>query len=459
MENLLKKWKIDTSVLLKSKTTRKSSTIEDENLETMRFLEYNLKDHDEEGFIKIESTSRIKILREKNSKPTLLQNMQENYQAQVIHSTYAPTLKKKKLKSKYNTKQQVIKTKFLSIANVKSDWMEVQNFNLPNITKMSVKYDFEVLKDVKDNMFEVSRNVFNIKHKKPFSIKNPSESISFPFNILEDQYLMDIYKDLECKKDEFAFFMPDYVFRMLTTINKRNFPWNIKIMKEGNKYIFYAEISEENPFLIFQTYNENNLKKLPEDELKVANENQESSLCEENFYRLLSGKKNLETIHQNYRYVKLSLDKNFHIYTRINYDASNQKGKNVFLRAFNTFNTSWKDLDKNPKTILDRCLKNNIARVSNWIIDSMLTEVEEVDIAFIARIRKNEGNNHKILKVEKKKISEIIRFFNFKTKNCFVCLHLILGRILNLKKNGSFILHKEAFKSDLTLFRLSKEDN
>ena len=458
MENLLSKWKLDTSTLLTTKTTRKSSTIEDENQETMRFLEFNVKDYDEEGFIKIESTSRIKILREKNSKPTLLQNMQENYQAQVIQSTYAPTQKKRKLKNKYNTKQQIIKTKFLSIANVKSDWMEVQNFNLPNITKMNCSYTFETLKDVKENMFKVNKNIFNIKPKKPFSISKPSESISFPFNILEDKYLMDVYSNLKCGENEYAFFMPDYVFRTLTTINKRNFPWNIKIMKEGNKYIFYAEISEENPFLIFQTYNENNLTKLPEDELKVANQNQESSLCEENFYRLLSGKKNVDTIHKNYKYVKLTLDNNFHIYTRINYDATDQNGKNVFIRAFNTPNTSWKDLAKNPKTILDRCLKNNIARVSSWIIDSMLTEVEEVDIAFIGRVRKNESNNHKILKVEKKKIGEIVRFFNFKTKNCFVCIQLIFGKILNLKKNGSFILHKEAFKSDLTLFRLSNED-
>ena len=65
-------------------------------------------------------------------------------------------------------------------------------------------------------------------------------------------------------------------------------------MKDNNKYILYAEISEENPFLIFQTYNENNLTDIPEEEIKVASQNQESTLIEENFYVIRLSRNNFK---------------------------------------------------------------------------------------------------------------------------------------------------------------------
>lgn len=68
-------------------------------------------------------------------------------------------------------------------------------------------------------------------------------------NIHEDEYLMNIYKDLTLKDDEFAFFMPDYIFNNFTSIYFKNFPWNLNVIKNKNKFIFSADISSENPFL------------------------------------------------------------------------------------------------------------------------------------------------------------------------------------------------------------------
>ncbi len=70
-------------------------------------------------------------------------------------------------------------------------------------------------------------------------------------DILKDDYLMDIYKNIELPADEYAFFLPGNVFFALSTANNKNFPWNLKIIKQENKFILYVEIDKENPFLLF----------------------------------------------------------------------------------------------------------------------------------------------------------------------------------------------------------------
>lgn len=43
--------------------------------------------------------------------------------------------------------------------------------------------------------------------------------------------------------------MPDYIFNTFTSIYFKNFPWNMNILKNKNKFIFTADINSENPFL------------------------------------------------------------------------------------------------------------------------------------------------------------------------------------------------------------------
>lgn len=77
-----------------------------------------------------------------------------------------------------------------------------------------------------------------------------------------------------------AFFMPDFIFNNFTSIYFKNFPWNLNVLKHKNKFILNADINSENPFLFLQTYNENNMNKISEIEIDVANNNMESTLLE-----------------------------------------------------------------------------------------------------------------------------------------------------------------------------------
>lgn len=99
-------------------------------------------------------------------------------------------------------------------------------------------------------------------------------------DILNDEYLKDIYENLHLPEDEYAFFIPDYIFNQLIAIIKKYYPWNFKILKNKNKFIFYEEISQENPFLFFESYDENDLENCPETEIELAEINQESTLIE-----------------------------------------------------------------------------------------------------------------------------------------------------------------------------------
>lgn len=61
--------------------------------------------------------------------------------------------------------------------------------------------------------------------------------------------------------------------------------------------------------------------------------NYESTLVEEKFFHLINNK---EVQKKNYRYVKLSLDEDTFIYTRINYDALETKKDRILIKTMNT---------------------------------------------------------------------------------------------------------------------------
>lgn len=136
---------------------------------------------------------------------------------------------------------------------------------------------------------------------------------------------MGIYKDIKLEEDEFAFFVPEFIFTQILAVNKKVYPWYFRIIKEGNKFIFYEKISPENPFLFFQTMNENDLENMPDSELELAAMNEENTLVEESFYNYLGGE--LKGNKTNYQYLKITLDEQHSIYTKISLDGKEWNDK------------------------------------------------------------------------------------------------------------------------------------
>lgn len=417
------------------------------------FLDPNQIDAEEEGFVSIESTSRLKVLKNKQSKPTLLQNLQVNFQPTVTQSTFALSAKKKKLKNKYTTKTTTIKLKFHSIGNVKSDWKEVVYHTLPNLSKTKVEFDIEVLKP-EESLKTIKKSLFGVSAKRPKKLKFDELEYSQPMNLIHDEYLLGLYEGLELEEGQSAFLMPDYVFMSLATVSKKEFPRNIGVKKEGQKCYLYTDVKSDNPFGYLTTYNENNLKDLPDNEAILGEAAERATFVEEIFQKTAVGINSKKINYkENFRYLKITIDKDTFIFTKVHVDAVDSNNKKTLIRTLYDDKKSWKNFDKKYDFYINSALSDNIGRVAEWFAYATLTGAERMAVGCVGNSGKEGALEFSIKKVENKSVNEIRSFFNLKETDAFVSLKNCLKLVKDLKEDGNYMINKAAFKPTLTVYK------
>lgn len=436
--------------------THKKSTVEQQSNYIKYMQPHAEEDETEEGFIGIESTSRLKILKQKVQKPSLLQSLQATFQPTVTHSTYNLPAKKKKLKNKYTTKASVQKLRFQSIGNVKGDWKEVKYFNLPNLTKVSIEHSIEVLKEDFEKLPGVNQKLFNIRPTHPIKILHKEVMYSAPTNLLHDDYLMKIHDELELEAGEFAFFMPDYIFVTLSTIAKKEFPRNITVNKTGNKFFLSADVDSFNPFVYLSTYKENSSKEFPDNE-KDLGEVAERQTCVEELMQKYATDKEMNDLKykKTWQYLKITLDDRFYIYTKVLVDAVDANDQRVLLRTLYEDGDGWTDFTKKYPQYIQTAFLENSARVAEWYTYALLTQSEKIAVGCISRNPSNTDYqcDLSIRRVEKKTLNEIGMLFNLREIDCFVSTYTCLKLLEALESDGEYVVNKTAFKPVLTIFK------
>ena len=99
-----------------------------------------------------------------------------------------------------------------------------------------------------------------------------------------------------------------------------------------------------------------------------------------------------------------------------------------------------------------------MGRVMEWMTQAILTETNEVYIGMLERVNVTKNDQHCILKVEKKKLEQLMKFFNLKQESIFNGFKYMLSNIRNLSNDGNYILHKEFFKNQFVIYRLPKSN-
>lgn len=414
------------------------------------------EDETEEGFIGIESTSRLKVLKTKTQKPSLLQNLQATYQTQVTQSTYNLPAKKKKLRSKYATKTNVQKPRFQSIGNVKGDWKEVRYFNLPNLTKATVEHSVEVLKTDFEALPTLGAKLFNIRPTHPIRLQSKEVAYSMPANLIHDAYLMQVHDELQLEADECAFFMPDYVFMTLATVAKKEFPRNISVAKTGNKFFLYAGVDSANPFVYLSTYKENSSREFPDNEKELGELAERQTCVEELLQKHATGRELASLDYKRtWQYLKITLDERLYVYTKVLVDAVDANGQRVLVRALYEDADGWGHFAKKYTAHLQTALLENSARVAEWYTYAQLTQSERVAIGCVSRNAGGEdgGFDLALRKVDKKTLNEIGMLFNLRESDCYVSTYTCLKLLEALEADGEYVINKVAFKPVLTLFK------
>lgn len=436
--------------------THKKSIVEQQTNYIKYLQPHAEEDETEEGFIGIESTSRLKVLKTKIQKPSLLQNLQANFQPTVTHSTYNLPAKKKKLKNKYANKTNTQKLRFQSIGNVKGDWKEVKYFNLPNLTKAHVEHSIEVLKEDFENLPVVNQKLFNLRPTHPVRLVNQEIAYSMPTNLFHDSYLMQLHNEIELDEDEYAFFMPDYVFMTLSTIAKKEFPRNITVEKTGNKFFLYANIDSHNPFVYLSTYKENSSKEFPDNE-KALGELAERQTCVEELLQKYATEQDLSDVKykKTWQYVKITIDDRFYIYTKVLVDAVDTNGQRILIRSLYEDADGWTNFTNKYASYIQTAFLENSARVAEWYTYALLTQSERIAVGSINRDTASGDSQFdlNLRKVEKKTLNELGMLFNLKENDCFISTHTCLKLLEALEGDGEYVINKVAFKPVLTIFK------
>jgi hypothetical protein len=458
MQKLLDDFKLnnqdDWERVIKIKGRRKNS-IQDSDQQYIKYLEFNDAGNDnDDGFITIESSSRLNLLRAQREKP-----YQAPIQPQQAAPAYVPPPSiKTKLKSKVKpqVKGVVQKVKFNDIGVVKSEWLEIDVFGYSSVGKVNINIATEkLLEDQTIPKFD--QRFFNIRPNKPIKLKVVNDHHLNPESVFKDVELMNLYNSVTVKEDEYAFFMPDYVFLNLTTISKQDFPYNITVNKNGNKFIMYAELTKDNPLAICKTFNETANRTVAETESEVLNSALETTLIEENFYYNVADGVKDKTPKSN-GYYKISLDDTHHIYTDLKLDCVNQKGDKVLIRTLNDDGTNWKNIESKWDDLAMNTVRNNVSRIAQWIMNGILTNSRTVIIGYVNRVKSASDQDHQILKVVQKPLDEFIKLFNFNEVDSFLAVKAVLDGVASVSDNGIYVLHKLAYKNSVKLFRVPQNE-
>lgn len=459
METLLASLNLGTEEnweqLFNTKTHKKSITEPQTNY--ISYMQPKIEEDDtEQEFIGIESTSRLKVLKSKMQKPSILQNLQANFQPTVTQSTYNLPAKKKKLKNKYTTKNIGHKIKFQSIGNVKGDWKEIKYFNLPNLAKITVDYSLEVLKEDFEKLPSINQKLFNLRPTHPLKLTQKEIAYSSPTNLFNDAYLMQLYNEINLEEDEYAFFMPDYVFMTLAVIAKKDFPRNITVEKSGNKFLLYAEVDAYNPFIYLSTYKENSNKDFTDNE-KELGEQAERQTCVEELLQKFSTNQNIneKNYKKTWQYIKIKLDEKIFVYTKVLVDAVDANDQRILIRSLYEDANGWNDFPKKYPNYIQTAFLENSARVAEWFAYAFLTQAEKIAIGCVSRNSSIDDNQMEVSlrRVEKKTLNELGMLFNLKESDCFISTYTCLKLLEALENDGQYVINKTAFKPVLTIFK------
>ena len=442
----------ELNLFIHSKSKRKSS-MNDGSSQYMHLVEYNkdLRPEDEAGFKRIEFDHRIQRLRQMRQKPQI-QPIPVQPQQQVTYNYPQSKTKAAKIKRAMAVKAQT-KVKFTNIGAVKSEWTEIKEILYSGADKKKIEYSLKVLSEAK-KVPALNPALLQIKPKKPIDIKVHNENQFNPESFFDNAELNRLFNEEEIPEGHFAFFMQENTLLSLASIMRREFPFNVSIAKQGNKFAFISDYNDSNFFSVVKGAHENAQKPVSEKEDDVALYSIESTLVEENL--ALNFAKSSES---QLRFVKLSFAEKYHIYTNVRLDCVNQQGNTLLVRSLLEHEKSWFNLENKFDEIFTNALLNNGARIWEWIFSAYLAEAKQISVGLISRLHPKEVDQHILLKTITKNPSEYMKLYNLNIGDILKYMLNILKEITLFEENGNYAFHKIAYKTSVKLFSVSKAAN
>ena len=273
------------------------------NIPHMQYKSSAATQNNEEGFIKIETNNRLNLLRaltEQKEDAKLEENTHNKHNEVVtINTVYR---KNKKWRRYYNRDVIQLKTKFESVAQVRSEWKQVARLDFSE-SKKPVEPEITVLKESKLVTRSFRSELFKTNMKKPGHVKQEQEGFELPHTIEADEYLLGLYETEEVPKDKTALFMSENVFYTLNAIRLARFPFLFTAMRKENKIKISFSVKSDNCFAFLESYRESTSENYIKEEKKIQQLSSESTQVHQAFQTgaIDCGEDTVYSKDQNYR--------------------------------------------------------------------------------------------------------------------------------------------------------------
>ncbi|KAL8371079.1 hypothetical protein RB595_001099 [Gaeumannomyces hyphopodioides] len=374
--------------------------------------------------------------------------------------------------------------------NVKADWTLLEEIDFNRLAKLNL--DADDGEDINSYGFLYP---YDRSYDKP-AVKSaerklvPLDRAAYNVTTSSDPIIQEL-----AEKDMATIFATDSTLSMLMCATRSVYPWDIVIVRQGNK-IFLDK--RDSAALDMVTVNENAADApLEASEGSKDTLNQPNALAEEatyinhNFVTQVvveSDAQKIEMENENpfynaaeeteppaskaYKYRKFDLSTNeedpVYLVVRTELDAVQKNATNgedqfLIVRALNEFDNkaqgSGGALDWRSKLVSQRGavvateMKNNSCKLARWTVQSILAKADVMKLGFVSRASPKSNDKHVILGVIGWKPRDFANQMNLSLSNGWGIVRTIVDMCLK-REDGKFILVKDPNKSILRLYEV-----
>ncbi|KAI3397271.1 hypothetical protein diail_11070 [Diaporthe ilicicola] len=373
--------------------------------------------------------------------------------------------------------------------NIRADWKLLEEIDYNRLLKLNLDADDGEDIDSYGFVSYYDRSFDKQPVKSAEKKLNPIDRAAYNVTTSSDPIIQEL-----ADKNEATVFATDSVLSMLMCAPRSVYPWDIVIVKQGNK-VFLDK--RENAALDMVTVNEN-AADAPLEASEGSKDviNQPAALAEEATYinhnfanQVVLESQKVEMTHGNpfynaaeeteppaskaYRYRKFDISINdeapVYLVVRTELDAVQKNaisGDDQFLRvhALNEFDSkaqgSGGALDWRTKLVSQRGavvateMKNNSCKLARWTVQSILAKADQMKIGFVSRVNPKANDKHVILGVVGWKPRDFANQMNLSLSNGWGIVRTISDMVLKAGEgaDAKYVLVKDPNKSILRLY-------
>lgn len=375
--------------------------------------------------------------------------------------------------------------------NIRADWKMLEEIDYNRLGKLNLDADEGEDVDSYGFLHYYDRSFDKQPVKGAEKKLSPLDRAAYNVTTSSDPVIQEL-----ADKDEARIFATDSVLSMLMCAPRSVYPWDIVIVKQGNK-VFLDK--RDNAALDMVTVNEN-AADAPLEASEGSKDviNQPAALAEEATYinhnfanQVVLESQKVEMAHGNpfynaaeeteppaskaYKYRKFDLSTNdeepVYLVVRTELDAVQKNvisGDDQFLtvHALNEFDSkaqgSGGALDWRSKLVSQRGavvateMKNNSCKLARWTVQSILAKADMMKLGFVSRVNPKVNDKHVILGVIGWKPRDFANQMNLSLSNGWGIVRTISDMVLKNEgaEDAKYVLVKDPNKSILRLYEV-----